>query len=461
MKKGITILMMTMCAINLFAQKWADDPANRFAVTVRIDSAIASEPQKMYMYSMVEREMQLHDSISFDSVHRVGTMHGSVPYEYNVNLLLQRRGPKCVPIVVKGGDSLSIHIGDEDDGFRLRYINKVEGSPSTLEMVHYEQKLDSLRSEYTKQRGMMQIYNLTDEQRDSIKVLMKKADDIYQRYKLEYACTGKSPYLVVDAAHNVFYAFRKNPTLHPYTEKEVDDMMNSLLVRFPDYPPMKALVNDSTIGNYMSAQSFEVWGELQLRMYSDRFKKDDTIKVKPLKVGDYINIDPYDLGYSSVNMYRGKYLLVDFWASWCQPCMVQIPNIRYAAQEFRDDLVVYMIGMDENRKKWWSTIKEMDLRKKDLSQTDRPYEIQHSWAYDDKKGTLLPGFKRLDIKTIPHNYLVDRSGRIIAKNISITLAIDKLKAAIKQEQNGACSDSAEREQARTKFKALLEKEKQQ
>ncbi|WP_289458208.1 hypothetical protein, partial [Klebsiella pneumoniae] len=60
---------------------------------------------------------------------------------------------------------------------------------------------------------------------------MKKADDIYQRYKLEYACTGKSPYLVVDAAHNVFYAFRKNPTLHPYTEKEVDDMMNSLLVR--------------------------------------------------------------------------------------------------------------------------------------------------------------------------------------------------------------------------------------
>ena len=69
--------------------------------------------------------------------------------------------------------------------------------------------------------------------------------------------------------------------------------------------------------------------------------------------------------------------------------------------------------------------------------------------------------KRLDIKTIPHNYLVDRSGRIIAKNISITLAIDKLKAAIKQEQNGACSDSAEREQARMKFKALLEKEKQQ
>lgn len=434
MKKLMFLLLMAVWSVNSLAQEWAGVPENRFAVTVRIDSAIASEPQKMYMYSMVEREMQLHDSISFDSLHRVGTMHGTVPYEYNVNLLLQRRGPKCVPIVVKGGDSLSIHIGDEDDGFRMRYIDKVEGSPATLEMVRFEQKRDSLRSEYTKQRGMMQVYNLTDQQLDSIKVLMNKADENYQRYELEYACTGKSPYSVVDAAYNVFYSFRKNPTLHPYTEKEVDDMMNSLLVRFPDYPPMKALVNDSTIGNYMSAQSFDTWGELQLRMYSDRFQKDDTIKVRPLKVGDYIYIDPYDLGYSSVNVYRGKYLLVDFWASWCQPCMVQIPNIRYAAQEFRDDLVVYMIGMDENRKKWWSTIKEMDLRKKDLIQTDRPYEIQHSWAYDDKTGALLPGFKRLDIKTIPHNYLVDRYGRIIAKNISITLAIDKLKVLLEKEK---------------------------
>ncbi len=73
---------MALLAIGASAQKWVGVPENRFAVTVRIDSAIASEPQKMYMYSMIEREMQLHDSISFDSLHREGTMHGFVPYEY-------------------------------------------------------------------------------------------------------------------------------------------------------------------------------------------------------------------------------------------------------------------------------------------------------------------------------------------------------------------------------------------
>ena len=95
------LLLAMMSAVTYgMAQDWADVPENRFAVTVKIDSAIASEPQKLYMYSMIKRQMQLHDSISFDSLHRVGTMHGYVPYEYNVNLLFQRRGPQCVPIVV-------------------------------------------------------------------------------------------------------------------------------------------------------------------------------------------------------------------------------------------------------------------------------------------------------------------------------------------------------------------------
>lgn len=435
MKKILLPIALATCAIQALAQDWASVPENRFAVTVRIDSAIASEPQKLYMYSMLEEQMQLHDSISFDSLHRAGTMHGAVPYEYNVNLLLQRRGPQCVPIVVKGGDSLTIHISDEDDGFRMRYIDKVQGSPATLEMVHFQHTKDSIRGEYLKQNSLSQLYNLTDAQRDSINALAKQEKDQLERYILHYACTGQSPYSVIDAAADVFYSFRRNPTLYPYTEKEVDDMMNSLLVRFPDYPPMKAFVNDSTLGNYMSAMSFEVWAGLELRMYSSRFQKDeDEIKVKPLKVGDYMNLKLYNGPYNNVNALRGKYVLVDFWASWCQPCMVQMPNIRYAAQAFRDDLAVCLVGMDKNRKQWWSTVKAHDMRNKDLTQTDRPYKIYNYYAYDEKKNDLYPEYQQLGIETIPHNYLVDRSGRIIAKNISITLAIDKLKELLEKEK---------------------------
>lgn len=408
---------------------------NQFAITLKVDSAIASEPQKVYLYSMIERQMQLHDSLSIDSVNRIGTMHGSIPYEYNVNILFTRRGPQMVPVVVKNGDSISIHVGDEDDGFRTRFIDKVEGSPSTLEMVRYYQKHDSLRSEYSDLFSKMQTYNISDEQRDSLKKLAEQAKVRQLRYRLDYANTGKSPYCVIDVANDVFYSHRKHPSMSPYTEEEVDAMMNSLLKRFPDYPPMKAFVNDSTLGNYMSAESFAIWQDFELRRYSRRFQveNDDSI-IKPLKVGDYMNLSLAGPGNGNINYYRGKYVLVDFWASWCQPCMAQMENIRLAAEMFNEDLQVCMIGMDENRKQWWTTVKKMDMRNKDQSQTEHPYKIQHYRAFDDKTGKMYSGYHRLGIKTIPHNYLVDRSGRIIAKNISITLAIDKLKELIEKEK---------------------------
>ena len=119
MKKIFTILLIsTLSLISALAQE-------RFSITLSVDSAIASQPQQVYLYSQIEREMQLHDSISIDSVHRQGTLYGTVPYEYNVNLMFSRRGPGIVPVVVKNGDRMKIHVGDEDDGFNIRYIDKV------------------------------------------------------------------------------------------------------------------------------------------------------------------------------------------------------------------------------------------------------------------------------------------------------------------------------------------------
>ena len=79
-------------------------------------------------------------------------------------------------------------------------------------------------------------------------------------------------------------------------------------------------------------------------------------------------------------------------------------------------------------------MKANDMRNKDLTQTDRPYKIYNYYAYDEKKNDLYPEYQQLGIETIPHNYLVDRSGRIIAKNISITLVIDKLKELLEKEK---------------------------
>ena len=369
--------------------------------------------------------MQLHDSISIDSVHRQGMLHGTVPYEYNVNLMFSRRGPAIVPVVVKNGDEMKIHVGDEDEGFSIRYIDKVEGSPSTLEYVRYYQQMDSISDLNRKVYRQMQRYGITEQEADSLGKIRNKLEMAKERLSLHYANTGKSPYGVLGAAARVYGSHRLNPSMHGYTEKEVDQMMHSVLKRFRDYPPIQAFVNDSVLGrNYMSAESFSINAMLWKR-YSRRFfdETEDSI-VRPLKVGDYMNV-------LHLNDYRGQYLYVDFWASWCEPCLQQMPNIKMAAQMFPEDLVVVLVSMDKESKQWWKTVKELDLRShpKDA----HPYEIKNLRAFNDNTGKMLPEVKRLDIRTIPHNYLIDRTGRIIAKNISGSLLIDRMKELLKKE----------------------------
>lgn len=420
MRKNIFLLLLILHYSFLAMQA-----QERFCITLTVDSAIASQPQQVYLYSQIEREMQLHDSLSIDSVHRQGILHGTVPYEYNVNLMFSRRGPAIVPVVVKNGDEVKIHVGDEDDGFSIRYIDKVEGSPSTLEYVRYYQQQDSIRELNRKVYRQMERYGLTDAESDSLGKVRKELDIAKERLALHYANTGQSAYGVLGAASRVYGSHRLNPTMYSYTEKEVDQMMHSVLKRFADYPPIQAFVNDSVLGrNYMSAESFAINSMLWKR-YSRRFfdESEDSV-VRPLKVGDYMNV-------LNLNEYRGQYLYVDFWASWCEPCLKQMPNIKMAAQLFPDDLKVVLVGMDKTSKQWWAAVKEYDLRSH--QQDEHPYEIQNLRAYNDKTHQMRPEVKRLDIKTIPHNYLVDRSGRIIAKNISGSLLIDRMKELLSKE----------------------------
>ena len=419
MKKIFTLFIIShLSLISAISQE-------KFNITLEVDSAIASQPQWVYLYSQIEREMQLHDSICIDSLHRVGTVQGTVPYEYNVNLMFPRRGPAIVPVVVKNGDHVKIHVGDEDEGFNIRYIDKVEGSPSTLEYVRYYQQMDSISQLNRKVYRQMQRYGITEQEADSLNKIGEQLKAAKERLILHYANTGKSPYGVLGAASRVYSSYRFNPSMYGYSEKEIDQMMHSVLRRFKDYPPIQAFVNDSVLGrNYMSAESFAI-NAMLWKQYSRRFfdETEDSI-VRPLKVGDYMNV-------LHLNDYRGQYLYVDFWASWCEPCLQQMPNIKMAAQMFPEDLAVVLVGMDKTSKQWWADIKEHDLRSH--TNNENPYEIINLRAFNDKTGKMLPEVKRLDIKAIPHNYLVDRSGRIIAKNISGSLLIDRVKEQLEKE----------------------------
>jgi peroxiredoxin len=105
----------------------------------------------------------------------------------------------------------------------------------------------------------------------------------------------------------------------------------------------------------------------------------------------------------SLSSLKGKYVLVDFWASWCQPCRAENPNLVKAFNAYKDKgFTILGVSLDKNKEKWLEAIR-----------VDKLYWTQIS----DLKYWDNDIAKKLDIRSIPQNILLDPSGKIIARNL--------------------------------------------
>ena len=119
----------------------------------------------------------------------------------------------------------------------------------------------------------------------------------------------------------------------------------------------------------------------------------------------------------SLSDFRGKYVLLDFWASWCPPCRRENPNVVKAFNEYKDkNFTIIGISLDKDKSKWLKAIADDNLTWTHLSDL----------KYWDSEIPALYG-----VRGIPANVLLDPDGVIIAKNITGEDLHQKLKEVIK------------------------------
>ncbi len=205
----------------------------------------------------------------------------------------------------------------------------------------------------------------------------------------------------------------------PYQEEidcqkqQINKHVNSLFVPYVLYATMLYYYDyeelRKTINNF-SGEATKTYHYIKLKEYADRLSRVAIGQIAP-------DISQPDLNGKNESfqplLKNNKYILIDFWASWCRPCRQENPHVLEAYNAYHaKGFDVFGVSFDKDKDKWQKAIEDDKLPWHHVSELK---------MWDNKAAEIYC------VRSIPANYLIDQNGKIIAHNLRGEELKNKLK----------------------------------